>query len=114
MNALRSSLIRYGTGALSPVLALLLALLLWPVIKPFAMPLFLTAIVISAWQGGKGPGLVATLVSGLLIDYFFVTPQYRLGGAWDELGRLAVFGLEGFLLSWLVGSPKPREAGVRE
>ena len=114
MNTLRSSLIRYGTGALSPVVALLLALLLWPVIKPFAMPLFLTAIVISAWQGGKGPGLVATLVSGLLIDYFFVTPQYRLGGAWDDLGRLAVFGLEGFLLSWLVVSRKRVEDEVRK
>ena len=46
MDIRRSSLIRYGTGALSPALALAVALLLWPVIKPFAMPLFLTAIVI--------------------------------------------------------------------
>jgi signal transduction histidine kinase len=91
-----------------------MALLLWPVIKPFAMPLFLTAIVISAWQGGKGPGLVATLLSGLIIDYFFITPQYRMSGAWDDLGRLAVFGLEGFLLSWLVDSRKRVEDEVRK
>lgn len=114
MNTLRSSVIRYGTGALSPLVALLLALLLWPVIKPFAMPLFLTAIVISAWQGGRGPGLVATLVSGLIIDYVFITPQYRLSGAWDDLGRLVVFGLEGFLLSWLVVSRKRVEDEVRK
>jgi signal transduction histidine kinase len=78
------------------------------------MPLFLTAIVISAWQGGKGPGLVATLVSGVIIDYVFVAPQYKLGGAWDDLGRLAVFGLEGFLLSWLVVSRKRVEDEVRK
>jgi signal transduction histidine kinase len=114
MKTLRSFLIRYGTGALSPAAALIVALLLWPVIKPFAMPLFLTAIVISAWQGGKGPGLVATLVSGLIIDYVFIAPQYRLGGAWDDLGRLAVFGLEGFLLSWLVVSRKRVEHEVRK
>jgi signal transduction histidine kinase len=114
MKTPRSFLIRYGTGALSPALALLLALLLWPVIKPFAMPLFLTAIVISAWQGGKGPGLVATLLSGLIVDYFFITPQYRMSGAWDDLGRLVVFGLEGFLLSWLVDSRKRVEDEVRK
>ena len=74
---LRSTLIRYGMGALLPGVALVLAMLLWPVIKPFAMPLFLTAIVISAWQGGKGPGLLATLLSGLIIDYVFITPQYQ-------------------------------------
>jgi signal transduction histidine kinase len=113
MKTFRSFLIRYGTGALSPAVALVLALLLWPVIKPFAMPLFLTAIVISAWQGGKGPGLVATVISGLIIDYVFITPQYRLSGAWDDLGRLAVFGLEGFLLSWLVVSRKQIEDEVR-
>jgi signal transduction histidine kinase len=114
MKNLRSFFIRYGTGALSPGVALLAALLLWPVIKPFAMPLFLTAIVISAWQGGKGPGLVATLVSGLIVDYVFITPQYQISGTWDDLGRLAVFGLEGFLLSWLVASRKRVEDEVRK
>ena len=114
MKNLRSYLIRYGTGALSPAVALILALLLWPVIKPFAMPLFLSAIVISAWQGGKGPGLVATLVSGVIIDYVFIPPQYRISAGWDDLGRLAVFGLEGFLLSWLVVSRKRIEHEVRK
>jgi signal transduction histidine kinase len=114
MKNLRPFLIRYGTGALSPALALILALLLWPVIKPFAMPLFLSAIVISAWQGGKGPGLVATLVSGVIIDYVFIPPQYRISAGWDDLGRLAVFGLEGFLLSWLVVSRKRVEHEVRK
>ncbi len=63
MRDLRSTLIRYGMAGTLPTVALALAMLLWPVIKPFAMPLFLTAIVISAWQGGKGPGLLATLLS---------------------------------------------------
>ncbi len=114
MTTQRSFLIRYGTGALSPAVALLVALLLWPVIKPFAMPLFLTAIVISAWRGGKGPGMVATLVSGLIVDYVFITPQYQISGAWDDLGRLAVFGLEGFLLTWLVASRKEADDEVRK
>ena len=114
MRNLRSTLIRYGTGVLLPWMALLVALLLWPVIKPFAMPLFLTAIVISAWQGGKGPGLIATLMSGLILDYVFITPQYQLSGTWDDVGRLVVFGFEGFLLSWLVVSRRRVEIDVRK
>ncbi len=51
-------LVRYGTPVLFVALALLATFLLWPLIKPQASPLFLTAIIISAWRGGKGPGLL--------------------------------------------------------
>jgi len=114
MRNLRSTLIRYGMAGILPTVALALAMLLWPVIKPFAMPLFLTAIVISAWQGGKGPGLLATLLSGVIIDYVFITPQYQISGTWDDVGRLMVFGLEGFLLSWLVVSRRRAQIKITE
>jgi len=58
------SLIRYATAALSVTLALLVTVVMWPLVKPMASPLFLAAIVISAWIGGKGPGALATILSG--------------------------------------------------
>jgi len=42
-------------------------------------PLFYAAIVVSAWFGGRGPGLLAVVLSGVAIDYFFVPPLYTFG-----------------------------------
>ena len=63
MRLTTTTLMRYGTSVLSVALALLATLLVWPLVKPMASPLFLAAIVISAWRGGKGPGLLATILS---------------------------------------------------
>jgi signal transduction histidine kinase len=107
------ALVRYTTAVLSVALASLATSLLWPLINPQASPLFLTAIVISAWRGGKGPGLLATILSGLTLDYFFIAPQYQLGGSWDDISRLIVFATEGYVLSWLIDSRKRIEDQVR-
>jgi len=114
LNLRSGVLVRYGTPVLSVTVALLVTLLLWPLIKPQASPLFLAAIIVSAWRGGKGPGLLATIFSGLIVDYFFISPQYRLGGGWDDISRLIVFAIEGFVLSWLIDSRKGIEDQVRE
>ena len=108
------ALVRYGTAVLCVTLALLATLLLWPLIKPQASPLFLAAIIISAWRGGKGPGMLATVLSGATLDYFFISPQYRLGGGWDDISRLIVFVTEGFVLSWVIDSRKRIEDQVRD
>ncbi len=112
---LRSGLfVRYGTPVLAVLASLGATSLLWPLIKPQASPLFLAAIIISAWRGGKMPGLVATILSGMILDYFFISPQYRLSGGWDDISRLVVFGIEGFILSWAIDSRKRIEDEVRE
>jgi signal transduction histidine kinase len=107
-------LLRYGTPVLTVGVALLSTLVLWPLIKPQASPLFLAAIIVSAWRGGKGPGLLATILAGLTLDYFFISPQFRLSGGWDDINRLIVFGVEGFVLAWLIDSRKRIEDQVRE
>jgi K+-sensing histidine kinase KdpD len=40
--------------------------------------LFLCAIIFAAWFGGVGPGLVATGLSVLAFDYFFLPPLHSL------------------------------------
>jgi PAS domain S-box-containing protein len=34
------------------------------------------AVVLSAWYGGLGPGLLATTLSGLVISYYWLPPRY--------------------------------------
>lgn len=94
--------IRYGTAVLLIALALSVTLFLWAFIKLFASPLFLMAVVVIAWRHGIGPGIFGTILSGILIDYFFITPEYQLSGSWDDISRLIVFALEGYAFCWLI------------
>ena len=62
LNEHRSPLLRYGVAVISAGVAVLLRAALTPVWGPHHLP-FLTlypAVLVSAWYGGLGPGLVTT------------------------------------------------------
>lgn len=59
----------YGLAAALTLLAILLRWLMLPVLGP-STPFLLLAIVVSAWYGGLGPGLFATLLSGTVVFCF--------------------------------------------
>src|SRR5215213_5658173 len=80
-------LLRYGVATLAVVLVLLLKLLLNPLIaqqSPFLM--LAGAVVVGAWFGGFGPGVLATVLGALAGAYF----------AWATRGSFTVPGA-GFL-----------------
>src|SRR5882762_4060079 len=52
--------------------------------------LFLCAIIFAAWFGGVGPGLVATALSVLAFDYFFLPPTYSFKFLPQDLPRIAL------------------------
>ncbi len=64
---------------------------------------FLPAITISAWMGGLGPGLFATIFSSLICSFFYLIPlgSFRLEAPNDRF-RLFVFLVEGSLISILM------------
>lgn len=101
-TSLTSFTIRYGTAILLVGAALVLTLLIWSLVKPLASPLFLVAIMVTAWHAGQRAGIFATLLSGLIVDYFFISPQYHLSGNADDIMRLTVFALEGIVLCRLI------------
>jgi C4-dicarboxylate-specific signal transduction histidine kinase len=72
--------------------------------------LFYAAIVVTAWFGGMGPGLLAVVLSAVSIDYFFVTPLYTLGLGPKHITFLIVFGFLAVLTSLM--SSKRRQAEV--
>jgi PAS domain S-box-containing protein len=68
--------------------------------QPF--PILLSAVMLSAWFGGLGPGLLATAVGGLVVDYYFEEPRYTFTiSSWGTLIRLAVFLAAAGLISSL-------------
>jgi signal transduction histidine kinase len=76
--------------------------------------LFYAAIVVSAWFGGRGPGLVAVVLSELAIDYYLVPPYYSLGLGLKPLSFLVVFGVLAVLTSWMSTKRKEAEAALRQ
>jgi PAS domain S-box-containing protein len=98
-----SPLLRYGVAVLAVGMAFLVKLLLNPLIvqeTPFL--LIFGAIMISAWYGGLGPGLLATVAAGLATDYFFLQPTSSFSGFSLETVPLLAFFLEGTLVCLLV------------
>ncbi len=72
----REQLLHYAVALLSVALALGTTLLLNQYLTPTPAALFFAAVMVSAWYGGLGPGLLATVLSTLAINYFFFKPFY--------------------------------------
>jgi len=95
------TVLRYGLAVLSVAVALIITFLLRP--DALVTPIFFLAIILSAWLGGIGSGLLASLLAALAIDYFFLQPLYALSFDLAELPHLLVFFLSAVLVSsWSV------------
>lgn len=70
----REQLLHYGIALVSFALALGATLLVKAYLTPTPAALFYVAVMVSAWYGGLGPGLLATILSSLAINYFFFKP----------------------------------------
>ena len=78
MRRIRSAAPRlpfYGLAVVLSALALVLMLLLRPLMEHSIFFFFLAAVVISALYGGLGPGLVATVLSTMACDLYFLPPD---------------------------------------
>ena len=94
---------RYALAIVAPLVALALRAALAPLLGDVApMLIFLLAVVLAAWRGGLGPGLVATVLSAALAAWFLIEPLYSFGiDSAPEATRLAVFAVEGVAISLL-------------
>ncbi len=106
----------YSPAVLIVLLALLLKLQLGTVLEmnnPFL--LFFGAVIVSAWYGGLGPGVLATVLAAAVSDYFFLSPLYSLRiGSFGEGLQLGVFVLEALLVSWTIAALKSAKEKVEK
>jgi diguanylate cyclase (GGDEF)-like protein len=94
-------------------LSLLLMLLFRPLMESSIFFLFLAAVAISAMYGGLGPGLVATLLSALAVNFFFLAPYDALLSGMEGTLRLGIFLATGVIISWLAQSHNRAEDQLR-
>ena len=99
---IREQLLHYSIALLSVALAVGITLLLRPYFTAAPAALFLAAVMVSAWYGGFAPGLLATVLSTLVINYLFHHPLYpqKITNL-DILVRLVVFTITAGLIIWL-------------
>jgi signal transduction histidine kinase len=117
-TSLPSRPLRYGVAVASVGLALGLKLLVNPVVLQETTPfrLFLAAVVVSAWYGGLGPGLLATALAALVSDYFFISPINSFSGPTApsvETVPLGLFMLEGIVISFVVAALRSATARAK-
>jgi K+-sensing histidine kinase KdpD len=103
---------RYGLAVVSVAVALVITRALEQYTD--ITPLFYAAIVISAWFGGMGPGLLAVVLSEVAIDYYFVKPYYTLGLGQKGISFLVVFGFLAMLTSWMSSQRKKAEEALKQ
>lgn len=76
--------------------------------------LFLCAVMFSAWFGGFGPGLLATIVSVLAFKYYYAAPFYTLAADVIELPRIFVFALSALFAGLLSAAQRSATESLRQ
>jgi len=72
-----------------------------------------SAAVLTAWLGGRGPGVLAAVLAALVIDWCITPPLYSISLDFDFALRIAVFALSALLVGWLSERRRRMEDALR-
>lgn len=111
-------LFEYGLKPVTIACVFVLVALLWtfPLQHVIAYPfvfLFFGAIIGSAWFGGFIAGLIATAMSYVVIDFFFIPPLYSIAIAKESRSFITAFLLCAIVISIVSSSRKRAETAIR-
>src|SRR4029077_17907472 len=103
----------YGIAVLSVAAALIISR--WPLLHLETAPvsLFFCAVMITAWFGGVGPGLLATTLSSLGFYYYFLPPIYSLVAKPGEIPRLVIFAVSALFVGSLSAAQRSATESLR-
>jgi PAS domain S-box-containing protein len=110
----RHAVVRYGSAVLATALALIVQLVVWPYVRPLPFIVFFGAVMFSGWQGGWGPGLLATALSAVAADYCFLAPVFRFSMSLQDFLSLGLFVLMSTFLTALNVSVRKGHQLARE
>jgi signal transduction histidine kinase len=106
-----SLLFRYGMAIVTVGIAAPITLLVSHLGQGTA-PVLLAAVMLSAYFGGLGPGLLATALSAVTLDYFLPPAQTLIAGLAEGL-RITVFVAVAVLISSLNAARRRLEESLR-
>ncbi len=97
----RSPILTYSLPVVSVLIIWGIKILLNPISPGENYPFlgFLAAIMLSAWYGGTIPGIISTILSVFITDYFWLIPKYQMIFDNSNLTAVIIFVMEGLLIS---------------
>ena len=111
----RTALTRYGASVIAVGLACLVRVTLSPQLgREFPLFIFVFPVVFSAVFGGRGPGLSATALSVVIVDFAFLEPRFSFVLAHSEdTARMVLFAALGVVISLIVDRLKRANEDLR-
>src|SRR6266478_313146 len=103
----------YGIAVLSVAAALIISRVPAVHLQDAPVSLFLCAVILTAWFGGVGPGLLATALSALAFNYYFLPPIYSLGPKPEEIPRLVIFTVSALFVGLLSAAQRNATESLR-
>jgi signal transduction histidine kinase len=110
----RPPVCRYSIPFIVVAAASLLAMLLPWRVDPSHFTLYFLAVILSAWYGGFGPGLISTVLSALALDYFYISPVRSIELDSHAFVRLCVFLTVSVITNVLTNARRRAEADLRQ
>jgi signal transduction histidine kinase len=107
-----SWLFRYGLAVVCAVAGLLISLGTVHVLH--SSTVFLGTVVIVAWFGGPGPGLLTAVLATWAVEYFFTPPLYSFTPTLQQIPRLAVFAVLAVLGGWASAARKKAKDSLQQ
>jgi PAS domain S-box-containing protein len=98
-------LLRYAVAVLATGVAGVADRLLQPLIHPSVTPPFILAVALAALYGGIGPGLLASVLGALVLNYWFFPPIHAFGAtSFGDVARQLVYLVVATVIAWLGGT----------
>ncbi len=115
MAVLRSSgLFRFGLAVGLVAAAFGLTSLLQGIVSTAGYLFFYTAVVASAWFGGKSSGGLAVALSILVVAYFFMPPAHSFKVNRESMPVFIEFAASSVIVSWFSSWRQQAEAALRQ
>jgi two-component sensor histidine kinase len=92
--------IAYGMGTLNVAIATALTYFL-PPLHEAPTDLYFGAIAVTAWKFGRGPAILATIISTLAVDYFIIPPIFSILFDIADVTRFLIFAFVALLICYL-------------
>ena len=99
--SVRDNFRRYFIAVSSVAAVFALTMLLTNFVETNTSTLYVVAVMFSAWRGGLGPGLLATVLSVAIASFFFLEPVYSFSLKAEGVVELIVFALAAILIGSL-------------
>jgi len=75
---------------------------------------FFFGVLVTAWYGGRGPAMLAVVLSIAAINYFFIEPLYTFNFGVADLARAVGFVLVSAMVIWFAEMRRRTESTLRE